>query len=473
VWTRTPIEGSRSDGDPGSPQGYEVVETVEATLDLPAFGPLFDRFARRDLARQPKRHGHVREYAVGPWYGPPIRIDRSHCRLLGLCSAISIAAGFLSGVISRVLTYAVADFLRVAGDATQTARVANGLAITRFGLMTGFVVLAAADRFGRRRMLAWSCGIGLACCVASAAAPSVPWFVGLQTVARTAASVIAILLAVVLAEELPAATRAYATGMLGLSYALGAGMVLLVLPVADLSTSGWRAVPLAALVLVPVSILALRSLPETRRFVRATAARTSAAARSRFPYGRLLIIAALFLALNVGTAPSTQLQTDYLRTVRHYSAGLIAVFIVVTNFPGAIGVLAGGRLSDRRGRKRLAALGIVGLIVQCGLFMVGGWTMWAVSVASALIGGLAIPTLGAMGPELFPTRSRSTANGVIHLASILGGSLGLWLAAERILSTGYASAFAVLAAFVAISLVLLGLLPETAHLELEEIAPDA
>ncbi len=457
----------------------EATEVVTAALDLPVFGRMFDSFARRDLARRPDRSGRYREHVSGSWYGPPVRIDRRSTRLLGICSAISVLAGFLSGVISRVLTYAVADFMPSAAAARQTAEVADGLAVTRFGLMAGFFVLAAADRLGRRTMLVWSCAIGLSSCALSAAATSIPWLIGLQTVARTAASVIAILLAVILAEELPATIRAYATGMLGMSYALGAGIVLLALPSVDVSSTGWRFVPLAVLVLLPGAVLALRQMPETARFVRAVAApkpspdgADTSRSGARFPYARLAVLAMLFLALNVGTAPSTQLQTDYLRTVRDYSAGMIALFIVFTNLPGAIGVLVGGRLSDRHGRKRLAALGIGGLILQCGLFMVGGWTMWLISLTSALIGGFAVPTLGALGPELFPTRSRGTANGVIHLAAILGGSFGLWLASERILASGYANAFALLAVFIAAALVLLQLLPETAHRELEDIAPD-
>ena len=126
-----------------------------------------------------------------------------------------------------------------------------------------------------------------------------------------------------------------------------------------------------------------------------------------------------------------------------------------------------GAVLDIRRRKASVPTGV---LVCTGKW--GGWTMWLISLTSALIGGFAVPTLGALGPELFPTRSRGTANGVIHLAAILGGSFGLWLASERILASGYANAFALLAVFIAAALVLLQLLPETAHRELEDIAPD-
>lgn len=473
----TPTNGGR----------FTVHERTNAKMDVPVWGPAFTRLARRDLARRAvqrsMRHGPTKP----PWYGPAVRMAAKDTRTLGVCCTISVIGGFLSGLVGRVMTYTVADQHASASAPRQSEIVANALSNIRIGVLAAFLALALADRVGRKTVIVWSCTIGIATCAISAAAPSLNWFVSAQIIARSAAAVITVLVAVVVAEELPAMVRAYATGMLGMSFALGAGGVLAAFPLAGVAPWGWRLVTATVLLLVPVLAYVLPKLPETKRFSAVhdrpnTAPTKKAASRllnrsfrfpEGFPAGRLALMALLFLALNVATAPATQLQTDYLRTVRGYSPGLSSLFILLTNFPGAIGVLVGGRLSDVHGRKALATIGMIGITLQSVLFMVGGVSMWTISIASALIGGCAVPTLAAFGPELFPTRWRTTANGFLHTASIIGGLIGLRAAGSLIADHGYGPTFAVLGACVILAAIILQFLPETAHRELEDISPDA
>ena len=50
-------------------------------------------------------------------------------------------------------------------------------------------------------------------------------------------------------------------------------------------------------------------------------------------------------------APAAQFLNEFLRTERGFSGALIAVFVLATNTPAGIGIVAGGKLADRHGRR--------------------------------------------------------------------------------------------------------------------------
>jgi MFS family permease len=86
----------------------------------------------------------------------------------------------------------------------------------------------------------------------------------------------------------------------------------------------------------------------------------------------------------------------------------IAVFVLATNTPGVIGIVLGGRLADRRGRRLVGAIGIAGGVTFTVVsYLSWGWPLWAASVVASLIGAIAIPALSVYGPELFPTHSNN------------------------------------------------------------------
>ena len=67
-------------------------------------------------------------------------------------------------------------------------------------------------------------------------------------------------------EEMPSRSRAWAASVLTMSAGLGSGMAVWVLPLADLSFRGWRAIYLLSSLGIVVIVWAWRRLPETRRF---------------------------------------------------------------------------------------------------------------------------------------------------------------------------------------------------------------
>ncbi len=96
----------------------------------------------------------------------------------------------------------------------------------------------------------------------------------------------------------------------------------------------------------------------------------------------------------------------------------ISLFTLVTNTPGGIGIIVGGKLADMRGRRVVGAVALVGgTIFTVAAFCVGGagrcgWRRRSARSSAAP----ACPALGVYGAELFPTGSAVGANGCDHRA---------------------------------------------------------
>ncbi len=152
--------------------------------------------------------------------------------------------------------------------------------------------------------------------------------------------------------------------------------------------------------------------------------------------------------LTFGTSPAeaTEGFKIGLGFDRNTFLGLLIIGVV---FFGIFTPLAGW-LSDRFGRRRVLILTTVGIILFGLTFQV--WlgsaagnplvTVAFLSVGLALM-GLTFGPMGALLPELFPTRVRYTGSGIAYnVASILGASLapivalGLWTADGDIFKVG-------------------------------------
>jgi predicted MFS family arabinose efflux permease len=288
-----------------------------------------------------------------------------------------------------------------------------------------------------------------------------------------------ILIGVFAAEELPRGSRAYGVSVLALCAALGAGMAVWVLPVADLDPRGWRVIYLVPLLAVPGLVGIGRRLPESRRFTAnlpgatATATGRSQGALRRIEGRRLLLLATAAFLLLVFAAPASQFQNDFLRDHRGYSATGITLFTLMTSTPAGIGIFMAGRLADTRGRRGVAAVGLLGgtafILVA---YHSAGAAMWAASVTGTVLGSLTV-ALGVYGPELFSTRHRARANGLIVTLGVAGSATGLLVVgmlADRFGS--YGPAFTVVAVGPVLAAVLvLRWFPETARVELEVLNP--
>jgi MFS family permease len=366
------------------------------------------------------------------------------------------------------------------------------LAATRLGAVLALAVVALADRRGRRWVLILAAVAGCALTATGALAPDLAWLGVSQTVARAFSTALSLVLSIMAVEEMPAGSRAFAVSVLTATAALGAGICVMLLKVAAMSAGAWRILYLVPLPAIPVSIWLGRRLPETERFERhqrVAHLETSSTQPEGRPEGRweqwraalasmdrrrlaLLSGAGFLLALFV--LPASAFLNDYLRTDRGFSTSAVIAFQILTNTPGGIGIVVGGRLADRRGRRIIGSIGIAaGTFFTVLMFVTAGPGIWVWSLLGTVIGAMAVPALAVYGPELFPTESRGLANGLINLFAVLGSAAGLALAgwlSDR--AGGLGTAMTVLAAGpVVVVVLILVFFPETAARQLEELNP--
>lgn len=433
-----------------------VVQTIEYTIAVPWFAFLFAWPVRRTLR-------HPTGGKAQPWWAPPDRLDARQATVLGLLAAASLIVGYVNTLYTQTVNFA-ADEFHVADTAKGV-----GAAVVRVGIVFTLPVVFMADRVGRRRMIVFAATAAPLVAALGALAPSFAVLTGTQTLGRPLGLALDVLVAVVAAEEMPRSSRTYALSVLAMAAGLGAGFCVMALPLADLGLYGWRLVYVLPLLLVIAARDLARRLPETQRFVEHRHAHVHVS-RHRFT----VLAAAAFLG-NLFVAPASLYQNSYLSDVRGYSARLISLFTLATATPAGLGILAGGRIADARGRRLLGGIGLLsGVAFGVLSFSHGGWLMWISALFAGLLGGAAYPALSVYRTELFPTTRRSGAGGLLTAAALGGGSIGLVLTGTAVdHGWGYGAVLGLLAlGSVVVTLLVLTQYPETAHRELEDLNPE-
>ena len=477
--------------------GVVVEQTVSWRLGIPYWRGLYEPLVKRAL-----RHGIAP--GARPWWLFPDRLSVRQARAAAAMALFSLVSGLVYGQLTQVLTFASADI----GDGSSGQQAAI-FALVRVGAVLTALMMFQADRFGRRRIALWSFGIAIALSIATALVPGLAALTVLQAISRNLA--VAGLLAVdtICVEELPAGSRAMAAGLGALAYGLGAGVVVVSLPLADIASWGWRLVFGISILTVPLVISGARTLRESGRFQLLSAATGRVDAgdpvhqgthadvavaplepgpvepgpvvespvgaeapveSSRVSRSRFLLLAALFLLVNLFIAPVSQLQNDYLRSDRGFDGLTITIFTVLTGTPASLGVIVGGRLADTRGRRWALIPGLVALGVFTAVFFsVAGAPMWVSALVAAVLGTLTVAPLGVLAPELFPTARRGGARGALNVLAVTGSVLGLLLAGLGVDANGYGPTFALLALGPLLAAVLAFAVPETRGRELEDL----
>ena len=447
---------------------HRVEQTIEWTLAIPVWAPLFRPLLGSRLKAAFSGPPST-EMLSGraPWWSPPARLDARATEILSRLCVLSILAGYLGTIITQTITYAADQF-----GASSTAQ-GTTLAAVRIGIVLALVLAVLADRHGRRQLLVLTAVGGAVAAATGALAFDLTSLGVTQTVSRACSTALALLIAVVAAEEMPAGARAYAASVLAMTAALGAGAAVMLLPLADLGPDGWRLVYVAPLLGLPAFWTIGRQIPESKRFVRRTAA--SAKAPLAGHRGRLALLAASGFFALMFLSPNSQFQNDFLRNEHGFSALQLTIFTIATGTPAGIGVVVGGRLADTRGRRKIGAIGTIGgALLLAAAYQVSGAWLWGFTLAGSIMAAVTVPALAVYGPELFPTRLRAKANGVISLAGVIGSSLGLLIAGrleDHFDRYGPGIAMLALGPLIVAALVI-AFYPETAHLELEELNPE-
>ena len=438
--------------------GQKIHEQTTFRLDIPVWAPVFHPLMKRALAdtdRTPRRR----------WWWPEEVLPAISARLLGALSVISIISGYLGVLIGQTITFAAEEF--GADDAAQ----GRTLAAIRIGVIISVIAVRRADRIGRRPLLIGFTSAAIVFTLAGATSSSLVQLGFYQAISRGFTTGLLTLLLLAVTEEVPAGVRALGISLMTMCAALGGGMVLWVLPIADRSPGAWRWTYVAPLLFVPALIWAARRLPETRRFDVADEVQAPAPVDRR----RFALIAFSAFASAVFLSPASQLLNEYLRDEQSMSAGQISVFRLLTGTPAGLVVLAAGIAADRIGRKPIGGFGLAFGVVFSGLvYFTSGATLW-------LVGAIGFWSLAGMSPalrgyqtELFPTRARARVGGWIDLIAVTGSAVGLLTVGElstRWDSLGQAIAVMAIAPMIVVLLVFF-VYPETASRELEDFNPD-
>jgi putative MFS transporter len=401
-------------------------------------------------------------------------VDAREWRILALLGTANAVNGYDLGILALALP-AIQRSLAI-GE----AEVGTMLAIIRLGMLPALAIGVLADRYGRRRLLLATI-IGFTACTAlTAAAPTAAVFVGLQFVARIFMAAEDTLGIVVVAEELAAARRGFALGVLAALGGIGHGLAAVGYAAVGAGPHGWRTLYVVGALPLLVVAWVRRRLAETRRFV-ASQQRHAASLHAVWAPLRDLVreyprrafgLAVMVFATYFVMIPAISFQSKFLQEAHGYSAGVVATLYFVGGLLSVATQLVVGRVSDRIGRKP-AVLVTLALMTAGTLLLYRGsgpsvLAGWIVMVCAYL--GLDI-MLSAFGSELFPTAYRSTASSARSVTANVGASLGLALEGAVFTWTGsHGVALSwMLPPLVLVPLALL-VLPETARRELEEIA---
>jgi MFS family permease len=412
---------------------------------------------------------------VGPdtkppfWY-PPDKLDARAVGVVARIATLTFILGYTSTLLTQTITYAAEQF-----GANKGAQ-GIALATIRVDVVIALPLAFLADRRGRRWLAINGTAAACALSALGALAPNLIGLTAAQVLARGVTSACIVITGVMLAEEMPAGARAWATSLAAMAGFVGSGVCVFALPLADLSAGSWRALYVIPLAFIPLAVRTGGHIEETHRYVvhaanRVTTTKTWKVMREH--RARFFLIGGSATLLSLFAAPAAQFQNEFLRNERGFSGAQIAVFITLTSIPGAIGIIVGGRLAES-GRK---VVGATATFVGVGMTVLQYWSFGALiyvfSTLGSIVGAAAVPALGVYGAELFPTEARGAANGGIGFASRIGSVTGLVIAGELGDRIGLSRALTYLAfgPFILTILILVAY-PETAHRELEDLNPE-
>lgn len=397
-----------------------------------------------------------------PDHGPDLRFG-FNAHEWGVLVPLSLVGFFLNydtGLLSLAAP-AIAEGLGV-----SVAAFGIGVAIIRMAALGSMPVLRLADRVGRRQMLLVSV---LAFTVATAAT-SVAWglaaFVVFQMIARLFLATEESLAGIVISEEVRPDRRGAGLTLLGIIAMTGFGLVAGMLLVVPLTPLDWRILYVAALPPLLLVTWLRRNLRETQAF---TVAQDEARVQASFwphvdrVHRPLLWRIALVLGAHGMLGTPAFFYAAELAQDGYGWEGLFTIIVIGAGPATLLGYVAGGRLSDRVGRRPVVvgsavvmAIGIVLVFSEQralfapGFFLLTGSDAGLVAVRPAYLS------------ELFPTEVRATLLSFVFGVVVAAGSVGLVLvgALDGTLTTR--SVIAALTAVMLGALVLMRRLPETA-----------
>lgn len=379
---------------------------------------------------------------------------------------------FLLGVVAFIAGYGGAQMAHTLPFTRLTLELTEGQMSLMFALVRAVSLLGVAfsmfaDRRGRRTPLLSALALLAAASLLTAFVPTTVVFAFSQSLVRIAVVAIAALGLVLLAEELSPPVRGYGIGLYGLAGSLGVGTGLLLLPIAERAPEAWRILfALAGIGLLTLPML-IRFLPESRAFkpgptIPFYRALTMGLGKHFWPLAGISFFVSAF------AAPAFDFVLERLINDLGWETSAARFLLIVFSGIGVIGLLVGGRMADRVGRRPTAVVALlIGLVGGVGFYLLeSGWFL-AASIFLATLGTTMLtPALGAFRAELFPTRVRATAGAWVSNVAIVGSISGFLLGGFLIDEIGLSLTIAVLGAGLLVSIAFTLMLPETKGMDL-------
>lgn len=443
---------------------FDLSQEVTFRVGIPYVSWLFALPLRSHL-------GRLRPGPASPWWAPPQRLPARAARQLAGLAALAALAGYLGGLVPATMTYAASEY-RI-GPAVQ------GLALgaVQLGSVGALAVTGLSDRRGRRTLLLAAVAGGAAASAAGALSPSIAALTLTQAAATTLLAAAEVLIGVMVIEEMPPGSRAWALALVTMASGLGGGATLAVLPLAGEGPGGWRWLYAIGALALPLSLLAGRRVHESERWshdVPGSSGQGSGARWGRVQRRRLAVIGAGALLLALFETPAGLFQNQYLRHQRHWSPTRISLAEQVTGTVGGAGTLVGGRLADTHGRRPVAAGAVAAAtLATLAEYLTHGAALYGWMTAGSLLGYMLVPALAVYGGELFPTALRGRAGGVLTALAAAGGLAGSALTGaltSRLGGVGPALSILAVAPLAVVVLVVVAY-PETARRRLDDLNP--
>jgi predicted MFS family arabinose efflux permease len=383
-----------------------------------------------------------------------IELDVLQRRTLVWAGLAVVLTAFDGSVLVLALPAIASDFK------AQIPGLSNLGSVLALGVLGALPLATLADRFGRRRLIAFGVAGFSVANFASAFAPSLTALALIRMVAVCFEVLVGGVATALIVEEAPRSRRGQAVSVLAVLAGVGTLATVISYP---LVAPHWRWLFLAGGIGIFAAPAIWLRLPEGRTWTRVRPTGSSLRLLMGGPWRRrLLALSATTALLAVLLQPAGLLFTVFASDVLHMTPVTISALIIASGAAGAVAYLAGGYLSDRFGRRWPAiALTATTAVVTSLSFATGVIGFVVGNVLWSAIASAATPVLGAWSAELFPTRARATAQATGGVASAIGSVAGLQAVGVLSQSLGLGLAIGVVGAAALAGSTLLFLLPET------------
>lgn len=397
-----------------------------------------------------------------PEHGPDLKFgfNAHEWAVLLPLSMVGLFLNYDTGLLSLAAPD-IADGLGV-----SVATFGIGVAVIRVGALASMPVLRLADRLGRRQMLL----VSVLAFTVMTAATSLAWglvsFVVFQMVARLFLATEESLAGIVISEELRADRRGAGLTLLGGIGMAGFGVVAVMLLAVPHTPLGWRLLYVAALPPLLAVAWLRRTLRETQAFtVAQSAERVQTSFWPRIDAAHRPVLWRITIVLGSHGMLGTPLffYAAELAQDGYGWKGIFTIIVIATAPASFAGYMAGGRMSDRIGRRPVIigtsvvmALGVVAVFSeQRGLFAPGFFLIAGADAALAAV-------RPAYLSELFPTEVRATLLAFVFGVVVAAGSVGLVVVGALDGTVSTRTAIGGLVAAMLLGLISMRHMPETA-----------